>query len=83
MKVRAGLLMAEIAKVKALTIADTDIEEGLKGLAEETGKNLAKLRAEYRDAKKRETLVGMLLEKKVLDIMESSAKITEGPPAKQ
>ena len=43
----------------------------------QTGKNLAKLRAEYREAQKRETLIGMILENKVLDIIESKSKITE------
>jgi trigger factor len=76
-KVRAGLLMAEIAKKESIKIGDTEIEEGIKELAEQTGKNVAKLRAEYRDSKRREMLVGMILENKVLDIIESKAKITE------
>src|SRR5690606_20357006 len=52
-KVRAGLLMAEIAKKEGIQIGQPEIEEGLKELAEQTGKNIAKLRAEYRDQKKR------------------------------
>lgn len=76
-KVRAGLLMAEIAKRENIKIGDAEIEDGLKELAEDTGKNIAKLRAEYRDAKKREMLVGMILENKVLDIIEAKAKIEE------
>ena len=76
-KVRAGLLMAEIAKAEGIKIGDAELEEGLKELSEQTGKNLAKLRAEYRDAQKREMLVGMILENKVLDIIESKAKIKE------
>jgi trigger factor len=76
-KVRAGLLMAEIAKNEGIKIGDPEIEEGLKELADQTGKNVAKLRAEYREAKKREMLVGMILENKVLDIIESKAKIEE------
>ncbi len=76
-KVRAGLLMAEIAKKEAIQIGNDEIEEGLKELAEQTGKNVAKLRVEYRDQKKREMLVGMLLENKVLDIIEAKAKIEE------
>ncbi len=76
-KVRAGLLMAEIAKRETIKIGDQEIEDGLKELAEDTGKNIAKLRAEYRDAKKREMLVGMILENKVLDIIEAKAKIEE------
>lgn len=76
-KVRAGLLMAEIAKKEGIKIGDKEIEEGLGELAEQTGKNVAKLRAEYRDAKKREMLIGMILENKVLDIIEAKAKITD------
>jgi trigger factor len=74
-KVRAGLLMAEIAKAKGIQVGQADLEEGLKGLAEQTGKNLAKLKAEYATQQKREMLVGMILENKVLDILEAAAQI--------
>lgn len=77
LKVRAGLLMAEIAKAKGIQIGAADIEEGLKGLAEQTGKNLAKVRAEYATQQKREMLVGMILENKVLDIIEEAAQIEQ------
>jgi|RhiMethySRZTD1v2_1073278.scaffolds.fasta_scaffold66544_2 trigger factor len=76
-KVRAGLLMAEIAKKEGIKIGDEDIEKGLAELAEQSGKNIAKVRAEYRDAKRREMLIGMILENKVLDIIEAKAKIEE------
>jgi len=76
-KVRAGLLMAEIAKREGLKIGDKELEEGIQELALQTGKNPAKVRAEYRDAKRREMLIGMILENKVLDIVESKAKITD------
>jgi trigger factor len=76
-KVRAGLLMAEIAKKQGVKIGEAEIEEGMKELAEQTGKNLAKVRAEHADAKKREMLIGMILENKVLDIIESKATIEE------
>jgi trigger factor len=74
-KVRAGLLMAEIAKAKGIQVGPADIDEGLKGLAEQSGKNLAKLKAEYATQQKREMLVGMILENKVLDIIEAAAQI--------
>lgn len=76
-KVRAGLLMAEIAKKENVKIDDDAIEEGLKELSEQTGKNIAKLRVEYRDSQKREMLVGMILENKVLDILETKAMIED------
>ena len=69
--------MAEIAKAEGIKIGDAELEEGLKELAEQTGKNVAKLRVEYRDQKKREMLIGMILENKVLDIIEAKAKISE------
>lgn len=77
-KVRAGLLMAEVAKKEGIQVTDTDIEEGLKELAEQTGKNVNKVRAEYRDQQRRQMLIGMILENKVLDIIQSKAKIEEG-----
>lgn len=76
-KVRAGLLMAEIAKKEKLQIGNEQIEEGIKELAEQSGKNVAKVRAEYSDPKRREMLIGMILENKVLDIIEAKAKITD------
>ena len=76
-KVRAGLLMAAIAKAEGIQIGDEQIEEGLKELAEQTGKNVAKVRAEYRGKQKREMLVGMILENKVLDIIEAKANIED------
>jgi len=78
MKVRAGLLMAEIAREKQVQVTEQDIEKGYVELAEQTGKNIAKIKAEYRDAKKREQLIGMILEDKILDLIEGAAKVTEG-----
>ncbi len=82
-KVRAGLLMAAIARKHEFKITEEDIERGLTELSEETGKNVAKLRAEYRDPQKRDILVGMLLEDKILDFVESKSTIKDGeePPA--
>jgi trigger factor len=79
-KVRAGLLMAAIAKKNEFKVDDNDLEKGLAELAEETGKNVAKLRAEYREKSKRDILIGMILEDKILDFIESKSKITDGEP---
>lgn len=81
-KVRAGLLMAAIAKKHEFKVNDEDIEKGLAELAEETGKNVAKLRVEYREKSKRDILIGMILEDKILDFIEGKSKITEGDPPK-
>jgi trigger factor len=77
-KVAAGLLMAEVAKKEAIQIGNEEIEKGLEELAAQSGKNVAKLRAEYREPQKREMLIGMILENKVLDIIQAKAKIEEG-----
>lgn len=76
-KVRAGLLMAEIAQTKGIKIEDADLEKGYAELAEQSGKNVAKIKAEYRDARKREMLVAMILEDKILDMLEGAATVTE------
>ncbi|WP_146652979.1 trigger factor [Labilithrix luteola] len=81
-KVRAGLLMAAIAKKHEFKVTDEDIEKGLAELAEETGKNVAKLRVEYREKSKRDILIGMILEDKILDFIEAKSKITDGDPPK-
>src|ERR1700722_11631384 len=78
-KVRAGLLMAAIARKQEMKVTEEDIEKGLHELAQESGKNVAKIRAEYRDKQKRDILVGMILEDKILDFLEEKSKITEGP----
>jgi trigger factor len=77
MKVRAGLLMAEIAKERQIVITEQDIEKGYEELAAQTGKNLAKVKAEHRDPKKREMLVGMIMEDKILNLLEEASKITD------
>lgn len=81
LKVRAGLLMAEIAKLKAITVTDEDIDKSYAELAEQTGKNPAKIKAEYAQKAKREQLIGMILEDKILDLIEGAAKISEAEPS--
>jgi trigger factor len=78
-KVRAGLLMAAIARKHEFKVNDEDIEKGLAELAQETGKNVAKVRAEYREKSKRDILIGMILEDKILDFIESKSKIGDAP----
>jgi len=79
-KVRAGLLMAEIAKARRMQITEGDIENAYVELAEQSGQNVNKVKAQYRDAKQREMLIGMILEDKVLTVLEKAAKF-EGEAA--
>jgi trigger factor len=76
-KVRAGLLMAEIAKAKKVQVVDDDIQKAYVELAEQTGQNINKIKVQYRDPKQREMLIGMILEDKVLTIIEEAAKIED------
>ncbi len=80
-KVRAGLLMGAIAKKLEVKVTDQDIQKGLEELAVETGKNVAKLRAEYNEPQRRQILIGMILEDKVLDVIEGKANIRTGEAA--
>ena len=62
-KVRAGLLMAAIARKQEMKVTEEDIESGLQSSwRKQTGKNVAKLKAEYREKQKRDILIGMILE---------------------
>ena len=72
-KVRAGLVMAEIAKRNELRIEEADIEKAYEELAAESGKNVAKVKAEYREPARQQFLLGMVLEDKVLTFIESKA----------
>jgi trigger factor len=79
-KVRAGLLMSAIAKKHGMQITEEDIEKGIAELAQQSGKNVAKVRAEYREQDKRQVLIGLILEDKILDLIEGKATIKDGPP---
>lgn len=79
-KVRAGLLMAAIARKLEMRVTEQDIQKGIEELAADSGKNVAKVRAEYSGAQQQQILIGMILEDKVLTLIESKANITEGKP---
>jgi trigger factor len=81
-KVRAGLLMGAVARKLNLQVSDQDVQNALSELAQETGKNVAKLRAEYSEPQRRQFLLGMILEDKVLDVIESKATVREREESK-
>src|SRR5208282_2584875 len=55
-KVRAGLLMAAIARKHEIKVTDEDVEKAYAELAQQSGKNIAKVKAEYRESSKRNIL---------------------------
>jgi trigger factor len=79
-KVRAGLLMAAIARKNEIKVTDEDIEKAYVELAEQSGKNVAKVKAEYRENSRKNILLSMILEDKILDFIEAKSTITEGTP---
>lgn len=76
-KVRAGLLMAGIARKLELKVTDEDLAKAQNDIAAEQGKSLAKVKAEYATGQQREMLVGMVLEDKILSLIEPKATVTE------
>ena len=76
-KVRAGLLMAAIAKNQQIKIGDEDIEKAYVTIAEQTNEPVARVKAQYRDASKRELLLGMILEDKILTLIQEKAAVTQ------
>lgn len=81
-RVRAGLLLAEIARTNSLTVTEADLNARIEEMAKETGKAVAKLRADYRDAQKREALANAILEDKVLEVLLSKVTVNEVPAPK-
>jgi trigger factor len=76
-RVRAGLLLAEMARKSSLQVTDADLDARLEEMAKETGKALARLRAEHRDNDKRTALANAILEDKVLALLISKVKVEE------
>jgi FKBP-type peptidyl-prolyl cis-trans isomerase (trigger factor) len=82
MRVRAGLLLAELARRNELTVNEDELNARIEEMAKETGRAAAKLRVEYRDARRREGLANAVLEDKVLKLLISKVTVTEVPAEK-
>ncbi|MBL8681309.1 MAG: trigger factor [Myxococcales bacterium] len=76
-RVRAGLLLAEMARKANLQVTDADLEARFEELAKETNKAVARVRAEHRDNDKRTALANAVLEDKVLSLLISKVKVEE------
>ncbi len=76
-KVRAGLLVAGISRLNGMVVTNEDFENAYKELAEESGKNIARIRADYREPEQRNVLTAMILEDKVLKLIEEKSEITD------
>lgn len=78
-KVRALLLMSELARQNDLKVEPEEVEARLAQIAEQTGKHIAKVRVEY-SGERRESLEAKILEDKLLDYLLARATVIEAPP---
>jgi trigger factor len=78
-KIRAGLLFGAIADQQKIEVSDQDLEAKLKELADQSGKHVAKVRAEYQ-GERRDSLRSQLLQNKLLEYLLSRATITDAGP---
>jgi trigger factor len=81
-RVRAGLLLAEMARANNLTVTDDDLNARMDEIAKETNKAVAKVRADHRDARRREALANAVLEDKVLQLLLSKVSVKDVPAGK-
>lgn len=75
-KIRAGLLFAAISDQHKVAVSDDEVEARLKEIADQSGKHVAKVRADYA-GERREQLHNQLLQNKLLEYLLSRATITE------
>ena len=76
-RMRAGLLLTELARVNNIVVSEEDLNAQLEDLSKETGKAVQRLRVEYREKAKRDQLVAQVLEGKVLDLLLAKVTVTE------
>lgn len=76
-KVRAGILIAELARQRNITAKEEDVDARLAELAERTGKHIAKVRADFAQADRLDALKAQIIEEKALDLLQRKATITD------
>jgi trigger factor len=76
-KVRAGILIAELARQRSISAKEEDVDARLGELAERTGKNIAKVRADFSHADRLDALRAQIVEEKALDLLQRKATITD------
>lgn len=77
-KVRAALLLGEIARREKMSVTKEEFEARLAQIAERSGKHIAKVRVEYQ-GERGERLESQLLEGKLLDYLMTKAVIKDAP----
>jgi trigger factor len=75
-RVRAALVLGAVARLKNIRIDATDVDKRLEEMAQQSGKHIAKLRAELQ-GEQREVLESQILEEKLLEYLLGQATITD------
>jgi trigger factor len=75
-KIRAMLVLAALAEQQEIAVGDDEVEAKLKELAEQSGKHIAKVKAEYQ-GDRRDTLHSQLLHNRLLEYLLTQATITD------
>ena len=78
-RVQAGILLGSLARQEGIEVTDTDLNAKFQEIAEQTGKHVAKVKADYQEAQ-RDALESQLLEEKVMAFLTERANIREGEP---
>ncbi|MEM7138638.1 MAG: trigger factor [Myxococcota bacterium] len=78
-RVQAGILLGTLARQEGIEVTDADINAKFQEIADQTGKHVAKVKAEYQE-QQREALESQLLEEKVMAFLTERANIQEGEP---
>ncbi|MGE0785220.1 MAG: trigger factor [Sandaracinaceae bacterium] len=78
-KVRAAMLLGEIARLQEIRVSPDEIEARLAKIAEESGKHIAKVRVDYK-GERLEALENKLLEEKLLEYLLAQATVRDAAP---
>ncbi len=76
-RVQAGILLGSLAGQEGIEVTEADLDAKFQEIADQTGKHVAKVRADYQEAQ-RDALESQLLEEKVMAHLTERAKINEG-----
>lgn len=76
-RVRAGLVLSAIARLEKIEASEADVQSKLTELAGQSGKHVAKLRAEY-TGERRDRLESQILEEKIVAFVQSKVTIRDG-----
>jgi trigger factor len=76
-RVQASILLGSLARQEGIEVSEADLDAKFQEIADQTGKHIAKVRADYQEAQ-RDALESQLLEEKVMALLAERAKINEG-----